>query len=662
MSKRKNKARHPQGAAAAAGPATGELQTHNRHLMIVAISPVQPFIGAARRMRDLAFGSHLLSNLAGDLAACLQQQHQAQLIFPSAPPPGGGDLSGAARSTNKIVCLLPRQQRPAEVAAALHAALRTLLDALAARCLKALGKDDAGVDAGAVRAQMQTALQLFHGWSLVGSDDGKAYDAAYQRAQAMLDARKGLRNLMPPPAQPGRQLSSLDGARDSVLADGQRPPGHLVRRDDGRQQAAGRLRKRFQIDAGEQLDAIGLAKRVLGTDQGFPALVRVALQPWVAQWQRDARERPGTVAGQRLEKLHAVLDSLCGLGEVRRNRVPAGHPAAVLPFDGDLLLQPRRRLALLQARKNGTPHAVLQQLGKLEALLHDEPALRSEEALSVAVLVADGDHLGSVILPGTSDQRPPGALHRRLASELAAFADAATAIVQDHGGCGLYAGGDDLLAVLPVQTALACAEALRLAYAQRLAAVLPETLQPKATLSIGVAIGHISAPMGRLMDRARDACRAAKDGPDGHGLRNALGLAVQPRAGARVQTVQRWAPDPAKPDAHAVAWLQRWVTAFADGTVSGSLPYDLVRLADDEPGVALVAASARLFARRGITRDDLQQDIATHWQQAGLPDLPAAPAARRLADALYLCRWLASHPQPARPEQAGTPDARHDAP
>lgn len=633
----------------AGGAALVALQTYNRHLFVVAISPVQSFIVAARRMRDLAFGSRLLSELAADLAEQLRSDHGAQLIFPTAVTTAGGGVPDLARSTNKIVCLLPAKASPLKVAVALQAALQRLLDDMAQACLDQMGADAAGVDVSALRHQMRHALQLFHGWSKVGSDDGRAYADAYRQAHAMLDARKGVRNLPMPMAQPGRQLSSLDGARDSVLADGHLPfgPAALGLAPD-RLNAVRRLRRRFQIDAAEQLDAIGLVKRVLGTEARFPALVRVALQPWVAQWALDARTAGSTAAAAgRLAGLAGVFEKLCNQDLARRNRRMSG-PLATFSFDGDLLLKPRRDLALREAQPNGNPGAAQPLLDQLEALLADEPALLRDEAISVAVLAADGDHMGSEILDGSATSRPPGAAHLRLARQLAAFAEEAAALVEAHGGCALYAGGDDLLAVLPVQQALPCADALRALYAKTVAAGLDEPLRLRATLSIGIGIGHVSQPMGRLLQRARDACQAAKDGLDGCGLRNALGLAVQPRAGAQVMIVHPWQADPRDGGTAIVPWLLRWRDAFADGTVSGSLPYDLLQLADQEPRVALRAATARLFDRRGVTRDDLSGDIQAHWQRhVEQGNQPVAIAARHLADALYLCRWLAAHPRPA---------------
>lgn len=52
------------------------------HLLLVSLGPVQDFIAQARRMRDLWFGSHLLSELSRAVAKALALQG-AELIFPA---------------------------------------------------------------------------------------------------------------------------------------------------------------------------------------------------------------------------------------------------------------------------------------------------------------------------------------------------------------------------------------------------------------------------------------------------------------------------------------------------------------------------------------------------------------------------------------------------
>src|SRR5262249_15183835 len=51
------------------------------HLLAIAVGPVQEFIAAARRTRDLWFGSHLLSEISR--AVAVEVGTTARLIFPA---------------------------------------------------------------------------------------------------------------------------------------------------------------------------------------------------------------------------------------------------------------------------------------------------------------------------------------------------------------------------------------------------------------------------------------------------------------------------------------------------------------------------------------------------------------------------------------------------
>src|SRR3989442_15481778 len=52
------------------------------HLLAISIGPVQEFIVAARRTRDLWFGSYLLSEISRAVAKAIENQG-GQLIFPA---------------------------------------------------------------------------------------------------------------------------------------------------------------------------------------------------------------------------------------------------------------------------------------------------------------------------------------------------------------------------------------------------------------------------------------------------------------------------------------------------------------------------------------------------------------------------------------------------
>lgn len=138
----------------------------------------------------------------------------------------------------------------------------------------------------------------------------------------------------------------------------------------------------------------------------------------------------------------------------------------------------------------------------------------------LAILVADGDRMGELI----SRQDDPDA-HRGLSKTLDGFAQAARGIVPKYGGFMVYSGGDDVLALLPVNQAVACAQALSEEFRH----------QVKGTLSAGVAIVHYREPLSISLQNARDAEKAAKNGG-----RNALAVALHTRGGAPIRVVQSW--------------------------------------------------------------------------------------------------------------------------
>jgi len=71
--------------------------------MAIHIGPVQDFIAAARKLRDLWFGSYLLSELSKQAALSLQN-NKADLIFPN-PTDAAKDLSAGSdmKVANKLL-------------------------------------------------------------------------------------------------------------------------------------------------------------------------------------------------------------------------------------------------------------------------------------------------------------------------------------------------------------------------------------------------------------------------------------------------------------------------------------------------------------------------------------------------------------------------------
>lgn len=128
--------------------------------------------------------------------------------------------------------------------------------------------------------------------------------------------------------------------------------------------------------------------------------------------------------------------------------------------------------------------------------------------------------------------RPVGpTLHASISEALANFSlHFAPQIVEKHKGTLIYAGGDDVLALLPVSSSLACAQELETTYRSDWHTDSdgnPRLLMgSKATVSCGIAIVHYKEDLAYALEQARSAEKAAKSSG-----RNCLAIATCKRSG-----------------------------------------------------------------------------------------------------------------------------------
>ncbi|GAB4246441.1 MAG: hypothetical protein Kow00109_22550 [Acidobacteriota bacterium] len=154
-------------------------------------------------------------------------------------------------------------------------------------------------------------------------------------------------------------------------------------------------------------------------------------------------------------------------------------------------------------------------------------------------------------------------------------------IVEHFGGLLVYSGGDDVLALLPATSALSCALALRAAFRGEkcLERLVPRRFEvlgdpggwvrrvfsgggveeecrpgwplvvpgPRAECSVGIAVGHIHAPLQNLVRAAREAEQRAK----GELGRGACAVALYKRSGEILHWGFQWRACPPADDGGA---------------------------------------------------------------------------------------------------------------
>jgi CRISPR-associated protein Cmr2 len=264
--------------------------------------------------------------------------------------------------------------------------------------------------------------------------------------------------------------------------------------------------------------------------------------------------------------------------------------------------------------------------GQLEEVCADASTLRkalkeasiSEELLRYyAILVADGDRMGAAIDSLTSLEA-----HRNFSRQVAQFAQNAERIVDAHDGHLVYCGGDDVLALLPANRALACARKLREAFVSCMQPVMPAGQAP--SLSVGIAIVHVMDNLQVALGWARETEQYAKQ------TRNAVAVTRYPRSGGMNRARTAW---------HRFDEWDYWIRAFRAG-LADTLPYELRALARDYQAIDVPPDILRKEAMRVLERKQKpQQDIAIpDWVQLA-DDLHA------LTEMMLIARFLSGYPE-----------------
>jgi CRISPR-associated protein Cmr2 len=139
------------------------------------------------------------------------------------------------------------------------------------------------------------------------------------------------------------------------------------------------------------------------------------------------------------------------------------------------------------------------------------------------------------------------AMHAAISQALANFSTRVVpSVVAKHGGTLIYSGGDDVLALLPVESSLQCAWELYREFRgeghgasvggySRVGDRDYLMMGPRATLSGGLAVVHYKADLRRSLDAARAAEKAAK-----RAGRDALVIRACRRSGEHSSLVCPW--------------------------------------------------------------------------------------------------------------------------
>lgn len=499
------------------------------HLLLIAIGPVQDFIASARRTRDLWFGSWLLSELAKAAAKSIyEKEGKAALIFPYPTDPAQDLKPGSAFNVpNKILAEVDGDVKM--IAGAAKQALDTRLEQIRNGAFTKILEHD-GFDQ--TQAEQQIAALVEFSW--VALPLGNNYKDTLQLLEHLMASRKNTRNFGEVTWGTNAPKSSIDGERESVIAEDLYPlPNERTTNPASYEAKVRSLYQKFGINVGERLSGVDILKRhgQKGVDSRFPSTSHMAAIPvFNYLLGMNTKEQSKNKVAQSWDTYIANLNTIPAAQEYIRNEVTPKSQKIFEDYDGSLLFAERFNDAL-----------VGDDLKKAQQFLHTflQPFLGSKVPIPYyAILHADGDAMGKFINATHKMEE-----HQDISEKLTRFAGNVNSIVENHQGALVYSGGDDVLAFLPLTsnreiqegnnkrlaTVFDCAADLATAFKQAL-------VDPMVSLSVGIAIVHHLEPLSDALDLARKAEQKAK----GVAGKNALAINLSKRGGADRIIVGSW--------------------------------------------------------------------------------------------------------------------------
>ncbi len=615
-----------------------------QYLISIAIGPVQEFIASARRSRDLWFGSWLLSELSKAAANKIADGDEKRLIFPAVgslddlkPTLKNPKSDSYLSVVNKITAIIETDN--------VSQFTKDVFDAMKGRLIDLRNdaferfKTDEYFDRGRAEKQIDDLLEYY--WAAIELPDESYYKTARHQAEILLMARKNTRDFHSTKnwAQEGVPKSSLDGLRESVI----RKKAFDDLSDEER-------RRKFETRPGERLCGVGLLKR-LGNGQdeaGFFSTSHVAAFPLLSNLQKTH----GEAVARYFDKLKGIDQSAWsrvsgnGSSEVHQ-RIASTFQRNDKPCDGRLLFEDR--LAEYFEKRGVSPEARKKKINSAKAALRDflKDTLGDRKPFPYyALLLADGDGMGNAIEALDLPDK-----HRDLSSKLSDFAKSVRGIVETtYDGSLIYAGGDDVLAFVPLHRIVQCSRALSDAFMGELS-----DGQGKApTLSIGVAICHHLDPLSDALTLAREAEKEAKRFPG----KNALCIKLDKRSGETTTVIDHWGRLDER--------LKFFTLLFVADKLPDGVAYEFQKLADqlcDAPK-AVPGEVKRILKRKraGHGEEELDEKVIAKLQKV-LEDLSKIKEVKkplaRLAEELLVARALAAAQEQSFPDQeAAEKDAR----
>jgi len=527
------------------------------------LGPVQSFVSQARRTRDLWAGSFLLSWLSAQAMREVLMQG-GTLVFPDVGQPGALKdpmLRALERKEkrpprigslpNRFKAEVPDDFCPSLVEEAVSQKWRELAEAVYEEFVEDVAKEHGFQTKTIWERQVNGFWEI--NWVL-----GSGHTGAGIPDHGWLEARKNWRNFWPP---------EEGGEHCMLMGDYQEISGHLRTTAEDRECQDTFWRRmqevvpdgRLDLRDNERLCAIALIKRlfpkieeknlkeIIGWIPGekyssianWPSTTYMAVVPWlehIAAERARIRELEQYVVEVRRQVGDDVFRKLASERAIRfgclepLHEIAVGTGARLDDLDGDLLhphaLNNHRTLYLSERRPPNFDIDPDEKKRKklVEALQKLNRAVERTARSYYALLLMDGDRLGELLR-----KHDPGTISQALLE----FTEQVSPEVAGWDGITIYAGGDDVLALLPLNKVLGCARRLREIYGD----CFSNLADVEVTASSAIVFAHHQYPLQGVVREAHHQLEEIAKEENG---RDSLAIAILKPSGVTAQWVNPW--------------------------------------------------------------------------------------------------------------------------
>ncbi len=500
------------------------------NLLIFTFSPVQGFIQSSRKLRDLFSSSYLLSYMTQKLVEHAKECG-ASIIYPVVPEESSNKLT--ANYPNRFVAKVE-----GDMCGKLEEKFKEIWKEIYTFVANELGIE------GKLREQFYIHAKHYFKYFCHIQPIGDDYGETYDLAERHLGAKKSFRPYYG--LQDGYTYNSKEGKE--IYPNGCYLCGEYPALAVDWKEFIDSLKKAYRIAVGDKpICGVCLTKRL------FPFYIKHKLRTKIpafpstkdfawAELKEKVQEAPNK---DRILHLVNLIEENTDRTDIKKVIADYFDPEEV-----------KDMMANATAEEKELFNDLTNELEKLYDYF-DKP-----KNSYYAILMADGDNMGKWLGRDNSLRGVDltEGFHSKFSRAVSSFAQSVKKQEDNLWLSVVYAGGDDVLAVMHPSKALGFADYAREEYSKLITNEL-NNLANKPTMSAGIVVAHEKENLSFVLDAVRRAEKLAKDSG-----RNRICVSVIKRSGSPRELVLRW---------EELETLNRLIYYFRKNKLSSTLAYAL---------------------------------------------------------------------------------------